>query len=606
MKRDLRIGPGFTLPLDAITTSTGTFGIRGSGKTNTNVVMVEEFLEHGLQVAILDPTDAWWGLKSSKDGRKAGYPIIVLGGRHADLPLGDADGNTIADFVVDTGASVILSLRHFETDAAKRRLVTDFCRRLYFRKGQVDNPSPVMVVIDEASIIVPQVVSGGDAHMVSAVQRLVRQGRSSGIGVNLIDARPATVNKDVLAGVEMLVTHRVTSPKDRKALREYVEQHDPDGRAAKFLDELASLPQGTAWFWSPGWLDVFEKVAVRERRTFDSSRTPKAGEVAIVPTKMAEIDLEAIRAKLGATIERAKAEDPKELKKDIARLQAELVKAQRSAPGPDPAAVQRQVEAAVAAERGRLHREVLNHVAAMRKTLAHANSAAEQIPDLLDGAIARLDVLTESTPAPSSTKVAAVSRASRTAAAERPGNPTAAPVLLRRESTRGTAAATTLTGARAKIVRALAELEAIGVDAPSRKQLSFYCGVSFAGGYGSNTLGAMRTEGLIEYPSDGHVALTDEGRAAAGEFDPPSSLRDLHDRVRQHLSGLSERIFDAVIELGPGGSISREDLGAQINASFAGGYGSNTLGALRTAGIVEYPSNGTVGPSDLLFPPGLN
>ena len=31
----------FTLPVDAVTTATGTFGIRGSGKTNTNVVMVE-------------------------------------------------------------------------------------------------------------------------------------------------------------------------------------------------------------------------------------------------------------------------------------------------------------------------------------------------------------------------------------------------------------------------------------------------------------------------------------------------------------------------------------------------------------------------------------
>lgn len=54
-----------------------------------------------------------------------------------------------------------------------------------------------------------------------------------------------------------------------------------------------------------------------------------------------------------------------------------------------------------------------------------------------------------------------------------------------------------------------------------------------------------------------------------------------------------------------GGSMTREQLAEQLDISFVGGYGSNTLGALRTAGIVDYPEKSTVGPSDLLFPEGL-
>jgi hypothetical protein len=42
----------------------------------------------------------------------------------------------------------------------------------------------------------------------------------------------------------------------------------------KLMRSLPSLPVGTAWFWSPGWLDVFQRLQVRARDTFDSSATP--------------------------------------------------------------------------------------------------------------------------------------------------------------------------------------------------------------------------------------------------------------------------------------------------------------------------------------------
>src|SRR6185369_15814541 len=58
--------------------------------------------------------------------------------------------------------------------------------------------------------------------------------------------------------------------------------------------------------------------------TFDSSATPKPGQQAKAPSSLAEVDLDAIRAKLAKTIELARADDPRELRRRIAELERQL------------------------------------------------------------------------------------------------------------------------------------------------------------------------------------------------------------------------------------------------------------------------------------------
>jgi hypothetical protein len=323
-KQQLNLG-GITLPIEAQTQTTAVLGIRDSGKTNTAAVIIEELLKHSQQAVIIDPTDAWWGLKSSADGKHAGFPVVVLGGKHSDVPLSPNDGALIADFVVEQSVSVVLSLRGFESKNDELRFVTAFLRRLYYLKGQQDAPTPLTLVMDEASRHIPQFVKGDAAPCVGAVQQIVRQGRTSGFGVIVIDQRASTVNKDVLDMLDTLVMHRTIGPRDRKALLGWVEAHDVDDRSDEFMGSLATLKRGEAWVWSPGFLDIFEKVQMRARETFDSSRTPKAGEKRITPKKMADIDLSAIKQKLAHTIEQARMNDASELRKELARVKHELI-----------------------------------------------------------------------------------------------------------------------------------------------------------------------------------------------------------------------------------------------------------------------------------------
>lgn len=51
-------GKAFSIPLDNGTAATHTYGIlgrRGSGKTHTAVVLVEELDKQGIQIVIVDP-----------------------------------------------------------------------------------------------------------------------------------------------------------------------------------------------------------------------------------------------------------------------------------------------------------------------------------------------------------------------------------------------------------------------------------------------------------------------------------------------------------------------------------------------------------------------
>lgn len=323
MNRVLHISPTLTLPLDSVTQTFAILGIRGSGKTNTGTVMFEEMLRLNQQACVIDPVNAWYGVRSSKDGKSAGYKVIVMGGENGDLPLEGYNGPVLADFVVDSGASVIFSLRHLSM-AEQRTFAQGFAERLYNLKGKSANRTPLHLFIDEADEFIPQRIPHGFERMFGAFDRLVRRGRSSGIGLTMISQRPQVLNKDTLSQCETLICHRLLHQLDRRAVEAWIMAHADTDKALEFWNTLATLSKGDAWIWSPEWADIFERVHIRERQTFDSSFTPKAGERARSAAKLAAVDLEALKAKLANTIAKAIADDPVVLKKQVADLKREL------------------------------------------------------------------------------------------------------------------------------------------------------------------------------------------------------------------------------------------------------------------------------------------
>lgn len=192
--------------------------------------------------------------------------------------------------------------------------------------------------VDEADRFVPQRSPRGDQRMLGAFEAIVRRGGLRGLGTTLISQRAAVVNKNVLEQLDLLVVLRTVGPNDRKAIEAYVSAHGTDVQLAELVGSLPSLGLGEAWLWEPGAEPpLYERVQIRERRTFNSSATPKPGERRVEPRRLADVDLDAVKEAMAATIERADAEDPKKLGVRIRELERDLARAraQQTAATPD-------------------------------------------------------------------------------------------------------------------------------------------------------------------------------------------------------------------------------------------------------------------------------
>jgi uncharacterized protein len=314
----LRIADNLTLPLEAVTRTFSIIAMKGVGKTHTGVVMTEEMLKAGQIVVAVDPLGVWWGLRSSKNGKTEGFPVVIFGGEHADAPLEEQSGEIIAQAIVEQNFSAVLDLSMLRK-GAQVRFMTQFAETLYRLSRR-----PLHLMVDEADAFAPQRPMKGEERLLGSFEDIVRRGRARGLGVTLITQRAAVINKNVLTQTEVLVCLRVLAPQDRQAVHAWIEAHGTEKQKGAFDDSLASLPLGEAWFWSPGWLEIFKRVKVRERETFDSSMTPKVGEVAAKPKTLAAVDIARLGEQINATVQRQKENDPAELRRQVANLKRQL------------------------------------------------------------------------------------------------------------------------------------------------------------------------------------------------------------------------------------------------------------------------------------------
>ena len=614
------ISETLALPMSIVTIAAAVVGVRGSGKTNTGVVIAEDVLDAGQQLIVIDPLDVWWGLKSSADGKSAGYPITVLGGAHQDVPLAAGDGKTIADFLAEHRVPAILSLRHLRK-GEQRKFVTEFAEQLFHRKGDQDKKTPVLVVIDEASQFCPQRVMGEDARMVGAIQDIVRLGRSSGLGAMLIDQRPASINKDVLTQIEMLVAHRVTSPQDRKALQEWVQAKASADQEKEFLAGLASLKRGEAYFWSPEWLNLFERVQVRARRTFDSSATPEGGKAVATPKTLAPVELDALRSKLAATIEKAKADDPKELKRQLAQVQRELAKATAQASATaskrETKQTRRVVEKPIVDEKtiARLEKLVEREetaLAAFQERVNHlAGSLVGQLCQIRDRVGSIVDPV-KKVAQMAATSAMVVNPTTRHVFDTRPTSPGHAaaarrptPVLIATNPASGDLP-DWFRPAHQKLINAIHWLGSKGMTEVERSTAAAMAGVSPRSSSFKNDISRLSANGFLTYPGSGSVALTDQGRSFAVTAQHLPTLDDLHNawRACPALRPAHVKLINILIDAYPH-DLSRDTLAEQAGVSSGSSSFKNDVSRLSAMELAMYPTTGRVKAGRLLFPEGM-
>ena len=323
----LRISDDIALPLDAVTSTVVVVGIRGSGKSTTAVDMAEEMVKAGQQIIVLDPKDDWWGMRSSADGKSEGLPITILGGSHQDAPLEHTAGKLVAEIILNEHISCILSMRHF-SDGQRFRFIYDLMD--YFVRHCQD---PMHLFADEADQIAPQEKqnktqrgdSVSESMMLSLVRRAIKTGRTGGLGMTFITQSPAAFDKRTMNMCETMIAMRVIGKQDFEQVESWfkvnIRDHD---ELEKIVSQLPTLQTGTGILYSPYMMKSFRVARFRMAETFDSRQTPKVGQRRIEPKVLAPVDLQMLSAKMAETIERVKADDPKELRRQIAELQKKL------------------------------------------------------------------------------------------------------------------------------------------------------------------------------------------------------------------------------------------------------------------------------------------
>jgi len=202
-----------TLPValeNLIGSRVAVLGISGSGKTNTAAVLIEELLNYGVPMTIVDIEGEYWGLRER-------YNILVAGvGKNVDLEVGFGQAEELAVYSVRQGLPIILDLSEFGQEEAENFLLAYFTA-LWETARQVRRP--YQVIIEEAHEFVPQ---GTRSPLKSILTRMMLRGRKRGIGVILMSQRSAKLEKDLLTQAGLLFLHQVVHPVDLRVYHQLI------------------------------------------------------------------------------------------------------------------------------------------------------------------------------------------------------------------------------------------------------------------------------------------------------------------------------------------------------------------------------------------------
>jgi hypothetical protein len=322
------------IPIRVFDQHIGLLGKTRSGKSSTARVLVEHLLDNAAPICIVDPKGDWWGIKLARDGKGPGYPVVVFGGEHADVPITEHAGAHVAELYATGNRPCLIDLGGW-MPGARTRFWIDFASTMFrMSRGQR------WLMVDEVHNFAPKgrtfdVSEGKALHWAN---RLASEGLGRGINLIVASQRPQKVHNDLLSSLETLLMKRVTLPADRDAIADWINNAADKKTGAEVLATLAELGREEAWCWSPEIGFGPERVKFPLFTTYDSFR-PQTAEDAANLQGWAAVDLDDVKAKLATVVEEAVKNDPERLRKRIAELEDQVEHRPAAEPvnaAPDP------------------------------------------------------------------------------------------------------------------------------------------------------------------------------------------------------------------------------------------------------------------------------
>lgn len=260
----LRVSEHFHLDTAAYT-STGErdaiLASSGMGKSYLTGVLIEETLESGGLVCVIDPEGEHWTLAER-------YPVMVVGGEHASLPLEESRIDGQIEAMLTQGVSAVFDLSDY-IDSDQQAWYALIAGALF--QAETEYKRKIRLIVEEAQIYAPQTgmpkPKDGEENSLSVSQNVAKRGRKRALDSLWATQRPASISKDILSQCNRFWFGGIQADQDYKAIKTYLDQ------AGISLEQVRSLERGEFYCFTQG---TTTRLKVRKRFCKHGGATPMA------------------------------------------------------------------------------------------------------------------------------------------------------------------------------------------------------------------------------------------------------------------------------------------------------------------------------------------
>lgn len=528
----------------------------GGGKSWLLRRMLEQTASHVQQI-VLDIEGEFSTLREKFD-------YVICAPQGADAVATPQTATVLARRLRETRVSAIIDMYELKMHE-RRRFVRLFLDEL------IETPKtmwhPALVVIDEAHHFCPE---KGEAESFSAVIDLASRGRKRGLACLLATQRLSKLHKDAAAECLNKAIGRTGLDVDVKRAADELGMNPREA-----IQTLRNLDPGEFFCFGPALSKEVTKVTVGTVLTTH----PKSGDRAISTPPAPSEKIRKILSELTDLPKAAEQEarNLAELKMENARLKRELTVAKKAQPAPTKI---ERIEVPIVGKRA--YAGIKEAASEMRKAMSKIrdiHKAWESNLTVTDQRISELCRTLErvgSQPVPPPLIVAPTPTPSRPAIA--PHQP---PI----DST-----------GLGKCERAI--LTVLATHGPCfRGKLALLAGYSWSGSF-QNSLGSLRTSGYIVGSNSEAMQITDTGVVALEQFEPLPTGQALRDYWLNRFGKCEKAILQSLFAHPEG--LNKDQLCELTGYTFSGSF-QNSLGALRTAGVLVGANKGVMRASEELL-----
>ncbi|WP_144923058.1 helicase HerA domain-containing protein [Halorubrum salsamenti] len=255
---DATAEPGSPVELPVVDVLTGRSfitGKSGSGKSNTASVVIENLLDNGFPVMIVDTDGEYYGLKEE-------YEILHAGADdECDIVVSPEHAEKLANLALEQNVPIILDVSGYLEEETANELLLEVVKQLFAKEKRMKKP--FLLVVEECHEYIPE--GGGMDETGKMLIKVGKRGRKHGLGIVGISQRPADVKKDFITQCDWLCWHRLTWDNDTKVVGRIL--------GSKYASAVEDLGDGEA-FLMTDWDESIRRIQFHRKQTFDAGATP--------------------------------------------------------------------------------------------------------------------------------------------------------------------------------------------------------------------------------------------------------------------------------------------------------------------------------------------